>query len=184
MLWINEKITVQDISKFNDVVWRNKEDSLIGGIQNMLDAFNKIDGVFWAMIITKALKPILDTLSYFIDIVMKVATGTYISGYDDNGNPEFEHITAKQFGDAGHEVTLRFQEFLQSLNEGFDGLGFWSTLVMGYMAENLQPVVDLVGKFVDVVMKAATGIYITGYDENGKPEFEHVSAKQFGDAGT
>jgi hypothetical protein len=51
-------------------------------------------------------------------------------------------------------------------------------------ARTLNPIIKLVGKFVDIVLKVATGTYIIGYDDNGKPEYKHLTAKEFGDAGT
>ncbi|MBO6271214.1 hypothetical protein J6O48_00380 [bacterium] len=58
------------------------------------------------------MNPVIALVSKFVDIVMKVATGTYISGYDENGNAMYEHISATEFGDAGKAVSEQFKLFL------------------------------------------------------------------------
>ena len=82
----NDKLKMDDLINFNNIIYKDEENSLLGSIQAIVKEFNKIDGVTTAALISLALKPILDTLSYFIDIVMKVAKGNYIVGYDSNRN--------------------------------------------------------------------------------------------------
>jgi len=36
----------------------------------------------------------------------------------------------------------------------------------------MEPVMDAVSKFVDTVIKVSTMQIVTGYDKNGKPEYE------------
>mgnify|MGYP003294330225 CR=1 FL=1 len=103
---------------------------------------------------------------------MKVATGTYITGYDDNGNPEFEHLKAEDFAKAGNAVSDKFSYFIQKLGEGFESLSLKSIWVMDVMGDIMKPIMTCVKDFVDTVIKVATMTVVTGYDENGHPEFE------------
>jgi hypothetical protein len=107
-----------------------------------------------------------------------------VTGYDDNGKPIYERIPEGSFGRAASQVSNGFAEFLTKINEGFNALDTDVKLFGALYAKTLKPIVKLVGQFVDIVMKVATGTYITGYDDNGKPEYQHLSAKEFGDAGT
>ena len=118
-----------------------------------------------------ALRPILTTISDYIDIIMKVATMNYIAGYDDNGKPMYEHLPATVFADAASAVTKGFTEFLTGLSNGFKDLDALKIVVLSVLTLALNPIIDTVGKFVDVVMKVATGTYIIGYDNNKKPIF-------------
>jgi hypothetical protein len=69
--------------------------------------------------VKKTMGPIMDTLSKFVDAVIKVATGTYISGYDKDGKAEYTHIEVDDFIDAGKAVSSTFKEFIISLNDSF-----------------------------------------------------------------
>lgn len=187
ILEINSKITVEDMHTFCDIVIGskdNKENSLLGAIQNIVKGFDEIStlGIIGAALISKVIQPIIDTISKWIDVIIKVATMSYVCGYDDNGNPMYEHIEPGVFKDAATAVTTGFTEFLQSLNDGFKGLDPISMAINALTAKTIKPIIDVISKWIDVIMKVATGTYITGYDENGNPEFEHMDAKMFSDA--
>ena len=51
------------------------------------------------------LYPIIRHVGKFVDIVLKVATSNYITGYDSNGKPEYTKLSAKDFSDAGIAVS-------------------------------------------------------------------------------
>ena len=179
-------ITVDTIHAFSQIVIGSGTDdpnSILGSLNNIITAFSKFKGVTMALIISRAIRPVIDTISQFIDVIMKVATMNYIEGYDDNGKPIYKHLPADIFSAAAYAVTEKFKEFLKSLETGFEKLGIFSSYAIGLISKSLKPVIDLVGQFVDVVMKVATGTYIIGYDDNGKPEYEHLTDQQFIKAG-
>lgn len=157
--------------------------NLVGSINSIIKAFSDIDGVAGAAIISMAMRPIINTISQWIDVITKVAVLSYVSGYDDNGKPIYIKLPASVFGDAAAVVTTGFQNFLSSLNTGFKNLTILGTLSMNIISKLLKPVINLIGSYIDIIMKVATGTYIIGYDENGKPEYEHLTADQFGAAG-
>lgn len=189
ILHLNEKITPAEIKKFNQIVYDPKDkknpNTLIGSFHNMVDGFNSLSGFgsVVAAIVSQVIKPIIDTVSKYVDVVLKVATGHYIIGYDDNGNPIYERIPDGAFLSAALAVNKGFSDFLTELNKGFKALGTEVKLFGWLYAKTLDPIVKLVGKFVDVVLKVATSTYIIGYDDNGKPEYKHLTAQEFGAAG-
>lgn len=76
------KIKAEDFGKAADVTtvqFKAFIDKMIGG-------FDKVNVLSLVLSYTmnKTMKPVIDTLSKFVDIVMKVATSTYIIGYDEN----------------------------------------------------------------------------------------------------
>ena len=183
MKYITEICDSKMIQTFSEIML-GKVNSVLGSMQAIVKAFSDFDGTAMALIISMALRPILTTISDYIDIIMKVATMNYIAGYDDNGKPMYEHLPATVFADAASAVTKGFTEFLTGLSNGFKGLDALKIVVLSVLTLALNPIIDTVGKFVDVVMKVATGTYIIGYDNNKKPIFRKVTASDFSKAAT
>ena len=185
MKYITEICDSKMIQTFSEIMLgKSKDDvnSVLGSMQAIVKAFSNFDGTAMALIISMALRPILTTISDYIDIIMKVATMNYIAGYDDNGKPMYEHLPATVFADAASAVTKGFTEFLTGLSNGFKDLDALKIVVLSVLTLALNPIIDTVGKFVDVVMKLATGTYIKGYDNNKKPIFEKITSTDFSKA--
>lgn len=181
MKYITEICDSKMIQTFSEIML-GKVNSVLGSMQAIVKAFSDFDGTAMALIISMALRPILTTISDYIDIIMKVATMNYIAGYDDNGKPMYEHLPATVFADAASAVTKGFTEFLTGLSNGFKGLDALKIVVLSVLTLALNPIIDTVGKFVDVVMKVATGTYIIGYDNNKKPIFKKITSTEFSKA--
>lgn len=185
MKYITEICNSKMIQTFSEIMLgKSKDDvnSVLGSMQAIVKAFGDFDGKTMALIVSMALRPILTTISDYIDIIMKVATMNYIAGYDDNGKPMYEHLPATVFADAASAVTKGFTEFLTGLSNGFKGLDALKIVVLSVLTLALNPIIDTVGKFVDVVMKVATGTYIIGYDNNKKPIFKKITSTEFSKA--
>lgn len=185
MKYITEICNSKMIQTFSEIMLgKSKDDvnSVLGSMQAIVKAFGDFDGTAMALIISMALRPILTTISDYIDIIMKVATMNYIAGYDDNGKPMYEHLPATVFADAASAVTKGFTEFLTGLSNGFKAMDALKIVVLSVLTLALNPIIDTVGKFVDVVMKVATGTYIIGYDNNKKPIFRKITATDFSKA--
>lgn len=185
MKYITEICDSKMIQTFSEIMLgKSKDDvnSVLGSMQAIVKAFGDFDGTAMALIISMALRPILTTISDYIDIIMKVATMNYIAGYDDNGKPMYEHLPATVFADAASAVTKGFTEFLTGLSNGFKDLDALKIVVLSVLTLALNPIIDTVGKFVDVVMKVATGTYIIGYDNNKKPIFQKITSTDFSKA--
>lgn len=104
-------ITVDTIHAFSQIVIGSGTDdpnSILGSLNNIITAFSNFDGVTKALIISYAIRPVIDTIGQFIDVIMKVATMNYIEGYDDNGKPIYKHLPADIFSAAAHAVTTKF----------------------------------------------------------------------------
>lgn len=185
MKYITEICDSKMIQTFSEIMLgKSKDDvnSVLGSMQAIVKAFSNFDGKAMALIVSMALRPILTTISDYIDIIMKVATMNYIAGYDDNGKPMYEHLPATVFADAASAVTKGFTEFLTGLSNGFKDLDALKIVVLSVLTLALNPIIDTVGKFVDVVMKVATGTYIIGYDNNKKPIFQKITSTDFSKA--
>lgn len=187
MKYITEICNSKMIQTFSEIMLgKSKDDvnSVLGSMQAIVKAFSNFDGKAMALIVSMALRPILTTISDYIDIIMKVATMNYIAGYDDNGKPMYEHLPATVFADAASAVTKGFTEFLTSLSDGFDKLKVTSILGISLLMQVMDPIMKQVSTFVDIVMKVATGTYIICYDNNKKPIFRKVTATDFSKAAT
>lgn len=187
MKYITEICDSKMIQTFSEIMLgKSKDDvnSVLGSMQAIVKAFSNFDGTAMALIISMALRPILTTISDYIDIIMKVATMNYIAGYDDNGKPMYEHLPATVFADAASAVTKGFTEFLKGLSDGFEKLDALSILGISLLMQVMDPIMKQVNTFVDIVMKVATGTYIIGYDNNKKPIFRKVTDTDFSKAAT
>lgn len=189
MKYITEICDSKMIQTFSEIMLgksKSKDDvnSVLGSMQAIVKAFSNFDGTAMALIISMALRPILTTISDYIDIIMKVATMNYIAGYDDNGKPMYEHLPATVFADAASAVTKGFTEFLKGLSDGFEKLDALSILGISLLMQVMDPIMKQVSTFVDIVMKVATGTYIIGYDNNKKPIFRKVTDTDFSKAAT
>lgn len=125
---------------------------------------------------------VLNVVSKYIDVVAKVAKLTYITGYDSNGKPMFDHIEPETFGEAAKVVTTGFFDFVKELKTGFDGINVWTLMTIRRVSGAMNPLIKTIGKFVDVIMKVATGVYVSGFDRNGNPEFTHITSDDFKNA--
>jgi len=105
----------------------------------------------------KAVGPIMEMLSKFVDAVLKVATGTYISGYDEEGHAEITHIENEDFIEAGVAVAATFGYFIDSLNESFSKLSPTTIDAIKSMDGSLKPIMESVSSFVDAIIKYASG---------------------------
>ena len=187
MKYITEICDSKMIQTFSEIMLgksKSKDDvnSVLGSMQAIVNAFSNFNGYAMALIISMALRPILTTISDYIDIIMKVATMNYIAGYDDNGKPMYEHLPATVFADAASAVTKGFTEFLKGLSDGFEKLDALSILGISLLMQVMDPIMKQVSTFVDIVMKVATGTYIIGYDNNKKPIFQKITSTDFSKA--
>lgn len=185
MKYITEICNAKMIQTFSELMLGKGNDdknSVLGSMQSIVNAFSGFNGTAMALVISLALRPILNTISKYIDIIMKVATMNYIAGYDDNGKPMYEHLPATVFEQAADAVTNGFTTFITKLSEGFKAMDALKIVALSALTLVLNPIIDTVGKFVDVVMKVATGTYIIGYDNNKNPIYKKLTATEFSNA--
>lgn len=185
MKYITEICNAKMIQTFSELMigkGNDDKNSVLGSMQAIVKAFSGFNGTAMALVISLALRPILNTISKYIDIIMKVATMNYIAGYDDNGKPMYEHLPATVFEQAAEAVTNGFTTFISKLSDGFKVMDALKLVVLSVLTLALNPIIDTVGKFVDVVMKLATGTYIIGYDNKKNPIYKKLTATEFSNA--
>ena len=108
---ITDTVTVDTIHAFSNIVigtGNNDPNSVLGSLNRIIEGFSKFDGVAKALIISYAIRPIIDTIEQYIDVIMKIATMNYIEGYDENGKPIYKHLPADTFSSAANAVTKSF----------------------------------------------------------------------------
>lgn len=156
-------------------------------ITEMTNGFGELDiyGAILIDIICHFMDPVLDTVGKFIDVIGKLCTMNVVIGYDDNGNPEYRKVNEKDFETAATTVTDRFKYFVEQMTRGFGFLDILGGILIETICDSMNPVLDTVGKFVDIIGKLCTMTVVTGYDDNGNPEYgDPITDKQFGDAAT
>lgn len=132
--------------------------------------------------------PIMDGVSKFVDSILKLATGMYIKEYkkDKDGNytvPVYDKVTKSMYTDAADAIAQKFASFIDELVNMFERHGkYWGNKTedaLNAVGGSIGPVMDGLGKYVDSVLKLATGTYIKGYDRNKNPIFGTVTPEDF-----
>jgi hypothetical protein len=132
------------------------------------------------------MKPIMDSVSSFVDAILKLATGQYIDFYlpDKDGNftvPHFKKLTRSDYENAAIVIAEQFAFFIGKLTENFKAPWFSAGTedALEAISENIKPIMDSVSTYVDAILKLATGTYIDHMekDAEGKwvPIYKHVT---------
>ena len=119
--------------------------------------------------------PIMSAVSDFVDAVIKVATMTFITGYDANGKPQYEKVDPSVFGAAAAVVSAGFGQFINTLNASFAAMSNNAITVMDKMKEVLKPIMDAFASFIDSIIKVSTARIQTGTDSKGNPITEEIT---------
>lgn len=180
--YIDEHLTVKSIQNVNKII--TEKDGLIDSITKIVSGLDKISK--WAVIkisvVTPALNSIFGTISEFIDVITKVSTMSYISGYDSRGKPIYTKLPASVFSTAAVAVTQSFSTFIKTLADNFNNIKKLADNTIAKMGYCMIPIMHTISKFVDTVIKVATMNIVMGYDNNGKPIYEHVQPDVFNNA--
>lgn len=154
----------------------------VNGIANGISPVNFLKTMIISVLTTSFL-PLMITISKFVDIINKVASLTFITGYDDNKKPIYEKVDSGTWSSAATAVTNGFTLFIQGLGNGFKSMSLWSIIAIKALSDNLEPVMKSVSEFVDAVMKIATGTYkISDEDDPTKTKIMRVTADDFNKA--
>lgn len=186
-VYTKNNLTLDDVALFHSIMigeGLSDKDSMLGSLNIMINGLMTLgDSIGWGIklgIAITASKKILDVISNFIDVIAKVSTLTYVMGYDSNGRPMFGKIKPEDFGKAADVTTLQFKNFIDRMIGGFEKIDIIAVILCMKMKTVMNPVIDILGKFVDIVLKVSTSTYIIGYDENGKPMYVKLTADEFG----
>ena len=108
------------------------------------DALNAIGG---------SIGPVMDGLGKYVDSVLKLATGTYIKGYDRNKNPIFGTVTPEDFKKAAEQIAKSFTEFIDILIKKFANDSFIEKAesIADIIKNTINPIVNAVKAFSDTL---------------------------------
>lgn len=187
LLYAKKNMSVDDVTNFYNMMigkdGLNDTSSMLGTINTLVNGLmevgDSIDTGLFFILGMKSAQKVLDVISKFIDVVAKAATLTYVIGYDSNGNPMYGKIKPEDFNTAADVVTGQFKTFITRMSDGMEDVSIVSMFLCSYMDTTMIPVINAIGKFVDVIQKAATMQYVSGYDRNGKPVYMKLTSAEF-----
>lgn len=144
-------------------------------ISTLLDSLSDVSiaSAIKLPIITRSLVPLFESLGMFVDIINKMETQTFLKGYDSNGNPIFEKIDV-DYKTAATTIGNIFLDFVRTLIPIIDDLDSDSVKLIKKLGGALQPMMDSLSKYVDIILKMADPnklSIIEGYDEKGNPKY-------------
>lgn len=144
-------------------------------ISTLLDSLSDVSlaSAIKLPIITRSLVPLFESLGMFVGIINKMETQTFLKGYDSNGKPIFEKIDV-DYKTAATTIGNNFLDFVRTLIPIIDDLDSDSVKLIKKLGGALQPMIDSLSKYVDIILKMADPnklSIIEGYDEKGNPKY-------------
>ena len=128
------------------------------------------------------MKPIMTAVGMFVDSIIKTATMTIVTGYDENGKPIYERIDPDEFNNAGDVIVTQFSNFVEKLGDNFSRMKPSTVEAIEDLDDNMVPIMNSVSAFVDSIMKLATGVYIMGKTKDGTEIYGKVTSDDFKNA--
>lgn len=162
------------VGKQKDEFWKGLKG--IGKvISTLLDSLSDVSlaSAIKLPIITRSLVPLFESLGMFVGIINKMETQTFLKGYDSNGKPIFEKIDV-DYKTVATTIGNNFLDFVRTLIPIIDDLDSDSVKLIKKLGGALQPMMDSLSKYVDIILKMADPnklSIIEGYDEKGNPKY-------------
>lgn len=162
------------VGKQKDEFWKGLKG--IGEvISTLLDSLSDVSfaSAIKLPIITRSLVPLFESLGMFVGIINKMETQTFLKGYDSNGKPIFEKIDV-DYKTVATTIGNNFLDFVRTLIPIIDDLDSDSVKLIKKLGGALQPMMDSLSKYVDIILKMADPnklSIIEGYDEKGNPKY-------------
>lgn len=162
------------VGKQKDEFWKGLKG--IGEvISTLLDSLSDVSlaSAIKLPIISRSLVPLFESLGMFVGIINKMETQTFLKGYDSNGKPIFEKIDV-DYKTAATTIGNNFLDFVRTLIPIIDDLDSDSVKLIKKLGGALQPMIDSLSKYVDIILKMADPnklSIIEGYDEKGNPKY-------------
>ena len=162
------------VGKQKDEFWKGLK-GISEVISTLLDSLSDVSlsSAIKLPIITRSLVPLFEALGMFVDIINKMETQTFLKGYDGNGKPIFEKIDV-DYKTAATTIGNNFLDFVRTLIPIIDDLDSDSVKLIKKLGGALQPMMDSLSKYVDIILKMADPnklSIIEGYDEKGNPKY-------------
>lgn len=162
------------VGKQKDEFWKGLKG--IGEvISTLLDSLSDVSlaSAIKLPIITRSLVPLFESLGMFVGIINKMEAQTFLKGYDSNGKPIFEKIDV-DYKTVATTIGNNFLDFVRTLIPIIDDLDSDSVKLIKKLGGALQPMMDSLSKYVDIILKMADPnklSIIEGYDEKGNPKY-------------
>ena len=162
------------VGKQKDEFWKGLK-GISEVISTLLDSLSDVSlaSAIKLPIITRSLVPLFESLGMFVGIINKMEAQTFLKGYDSNGKPIFEKIDV-DYKTAATTIGNNFLDFVRTLIPIIDDLDSDSVKLIKKLGGALQPMMDSLSKYVDIILKMADPnklSIIEGYDEKGNPKY-------------
>lgn len=164
------------------------EDGIFSTITSLIDSVPSI-GIFTMLKIQRfndTFRPLVKSISKWMDVVAKLATMKIATKWDKNGNPiEWQQLDKNIFTNAATTIADNFAYFVQKLNDSFGSLSDDAVDAMKSLKKTMGPLMQSVGTWVDVVLRLATMQIADKWDTNGNPiHYRKLFYREIGSAAT
>ena len=120
--------------------------------------------------IGKSIRPVIESISKFVDVVQKMASMKIADKWDKNGNPiHYIKLKPSDFKKAAVTLSESFSIFLTELGKGFDKIDKKARKNMKKLSGPLNKIITGVCNLIDPIMQLAAGKVQIGdkaYDVN------------------
>lgn len=134
----------------------------------------------------KAMIPLMEAMSNYVDSIVKLSTATVTIGFDDKGKPKYKQLDFGPNGDAykaANALTSLFMTFMTSFVTNTNQLKVNSQSTMKKLAESMVPLMTGVSSFADAIVKMGTSMIPCAWDKEGKPiKYTNVSPNVYQNA--
>lgn len=163
-------------------------DGFTSFIKQMHTAFNAMKGDSADTIsdLSEAMLPLMDTVSGFVDSVIKLATSTIPNKWDKNGKPiSYRTVKPSEYTSAAKVLTDNFGKFIRTVGTEASKLGEPTTDAIKELSNGIAPLMQTVSGFADSIIKLSSLMIPDRWDENGNAiHYYHIrDAKVFTKAG-
>lgn len=184
-------------------------------IKDAIDKFTSKDGLISALsqivaglakfgvkaaakvgIISVAIRPVISTISQFVDVVQKMASLKIADEWDKDGKPtHYLQLKPEAFKEAAANLTSAFSTFLTDLNKGLEGFDLKSIAVINLLfprqskmskwltgeKPGIGAVIHMLSDFIDVIQKMGSLSVPDKWDKDGKPiGYRQLTTEEFG----
>jgi hypothetical protein len=122
--------------------------------------------------IAKALNPLFDSLSKYVDIIGKIANMKMVEGYDSKGNPIYKAFDKAIFLDAADALATGFTTFLTKLNGVFGdnskSIKMTKKILKALNKGGIRKLMKALSNFVNVIQKMANLKIPTEWNSEGQ----------------
>lgn len=194
-----EKISKISNKDFEDAVKKITGDpGMLGCIRAIINGLSgySFKAAYQMAAIGRALRPVFESLSQFVDVIQKMAKMEILDHYDENGHPIYRKMQNSEFTEAAVTVTNAFTYFITELSKGLQDIGDSAHLRQiidvlfppkpgGFLSlfksqkKGLGDIIPCVAQFVETIVKLASLTIPTKWNKEGAPiEFRKVTTDE------